>query len=147
MIVKGTDSKKKRIYKKPGVTVDAIVEVDYKILLIKRKNAPYKGKWALPGGFIEYGESAEDAVKREVFEEANLKIEISDIIGVYSDPDRDPRGHVISICFRAKGRGEEKSGSDAMDARLFKLDEALKKDLAFDHEKILRDYMGWINVL
>ncbi len=145
--MKGTDSKKKRIYKKPGVTVDAIVEVGYKILLIKRKNAPYKGKWALPGGFIEYGESAEDAVKREVSEEANLKIEISDIIGVYSDPDRDPRGHVISICFRAKGQGKEKSGSDAMDARLFNLEEALKEDLAFDHKKILRDYMGCINVL
>ncbi|MEE8359064.1 MAG: NUDIX hydrolase [Candidatus Hydrothermarchaeales archaeon] len=145
--MKGIDSKKKRIYKKPGVTVDAVVEVDYKILLIKRKNAPYKGKWALPGGFIEYGESAEDAVKREVFEESSLKIEITGLIGVYSDPGRDPRGHVISICFRAKGRGKEKSGSDAMDARLFKLDEALKEDLAFDHEKILRDYMGWINVL
>jgi len=145
--LKGTNSKKKRAYKKPGVTVDAIVTVGYKILLIKRKNAPYKGKWALPGGFIEYGESAEDAVKREIFEEANLTIEISDIIGVYSDPDRDPRGHVISICFRAKGQGEEKSGGDAIDARLFKLDDALKEDLAFDHKKILRKYMECINVL
>lgn len=140
--MKGTDSKKKRTYKKPGVTVDAIVEVDYKILLIKRKNAPYKDKWALPGGFVEYGESVEEAIKREVMEESNLKIEITGLIGVYSDPDRDPRGHVISICFRATGRGEEKSGSDAMDARLFKLDEALKEDLAFDHKKILRDYYG-----
>ncbi len=141
-----TVSKKKR-GKKPAVTVDAVVEVDYKILLIKRKNPPYKGQWALPGGFVEYGESVEEAIKREVMEESNVKIEITGLIGVYSKPGRDPRGHVFSVCFRAKGQGEEKSGSDAVDARLFNLDEALKEDLAFDHEKILRDYMGWINVL
>ncbi len=141
-----TVSKRKR-RKKPAVTVDAVVEVEYKILLIKRKNAPYKGQWALPGGFVEYGESVEEAIKREVMEESNVKIEITGLIGVYSKPGRDPRGHVISVCFRAKGQGEEKSGSDAVDARLFNLDEALKEDLAFDHEKILRDYMGWINVL
>ncbi|MFQ5887399.1 MAG: NUDIX domain-containing protein [Candidatus Hydrothermarchaeales archaeon] len=141
------DSEKEERYKIPAVTVDAIVEIEGKILLIKRKNEPYKGRWALPGGFVEYGESAEEAVKREVLEEGNLDLEITDLIGVYSDPGRDPRGHVISIVFRAEGRGEEKGGSDAMDARLFKLEAALKEDLAFDHKMILKDYVRLVNVL
>ncbi|MFQ5976154.1 MAG: NUDIX domain-containing protein [Candidatus Hydrothermarchaeales archaeon] len=139
------DSVRKEKYKRPAVTVDAIIEKDGRILLIKRKNEPYRGRWALPGGFIEYGESAEDAIKREALEETNLKLELIGLMGVYSEPGRDPRGHVVSICFRAEGQGEEKSGSDAMDARLFKLEEALKEDLAFDHEKILRDYARLAN--
>ncbi len=123
------------------VTVDAIVERDDKILLIKRKNEPFKGCWALPGGFIEYGESAEEAVKREIKEEANLEIKIKRLLGVYSAFGRDPRGHVISICYLAEGKGKEKGGSDAGDARFFSLDELKKEKLAFDHAKIIEDYI------
>ncbi|MFQ6136330.1 MAG: NUDIX domain-containing protein [Candidatus Hydrothermarchaeales archaeon] len=133
--------------KTPAITVDAVVESGGKVLLIKRRNDPFKDHWALPGGFIEYGESAEDAIKREVLEEANLEIEITGLLGVYSNPDRDPRGHVISICFEAQGSGGERGGDDAMDARFFELKDALKEDLAFDHRRILEDYSRSRNVL
>lgn len=123
------------------VTVDAVVEMGNKILLIRRKNEPFKGCWALPGGFMEYGESAEDAVKREIKEEANLKIKIRRLLGVYSAFGRDPRGHVISICYVAKAKGKERGGSDAEDARFFSLAEIKKEKLAFDHSKIIEDYI------
>ena len=122
------------------ITVDAIVERDDKILLIKRKNEPFKGCWALPGGFIEYGESTEEAVKREIKEEANLEIKIKKLLGVYSAFGRDPRGHVISICYVAEGRGKESGGSDAWGARFFSPAELKKEKLAFDHAKIIEDY-------
>lgn len=123
------------------VTVDAVIERDDKILLIRRKNEPFKGHWALPGGFIEYRESAEEAVKREVKEEAALEIKIKRLLGVYSAFGRDPRGHVISICYLAEGDGKEKGGSDADDARFFSLAELKKEKLAFDHSKIIEDYI------
>ncbi len=123
------------------VTVDAIVERGGKILLIRRKNEPFKSYWALPGGFIEYGESAEDAVKREIKEETNLEIKIKRLLGVYSAFGRDPRGHVISICYVAKAQGKERGGSDAEDARFLSLTEIKKEKLAFDHAKIIEDYI------
>lgn len=130
------------------VTVDAVIERDDKILLIRRKNEPFKGHWALPGGFIEYGESAEEAVKREIKEEAALEIKIKRLLGVYSAFGRDPRGHVISICYVAKAQGKERGGSDAEDARFFSLAELKKEKLAFDHSKIIEDYKKGIhNVL
>ena len=141
------DIKKMNNRKGPAVTVDAIVEMKSKILLIKRRNEPYKDRWALPGGFVEYGESVEEAIKREVKEEADIEINLKDLIGVYSEPGRDPRGHVVTVCFQADGHGREKGGSDAKEARLFKLEEALIEDLAFDHNKILDDYVRLINVL
>ncbi|MEE9564475.1 MAG: NUDIX hydrolase [Candidatus Hydrothermarchaeaceae archaeon] len=125
----------------PEITVDAVIERDDKILLIKRKNEPFKGRWALPGGFIEYGESAENAIVREVKEEANLDISIKALMGVYSNPGRDPRGHVISICYKASAIGKEKGGTDASDAAFFTPEEIKELELAFDHKDIIAEYM------
>jgi len=124
----------------PRLTVDALIERQGKVLLIRRKKGPYKGSWALPGGFVEYGESVEEAVRREVKEETNLDLRIKRLLGVYSEPGRDPRGHVVSICFTAEAIGSEKGKSDASEARFFDLEEAKKKNLAFDHKKIIGDY-------
>jgi 8-oxo-dGTP diphosphatase len=126
--------------KKPLLTVDCLVEQEDKILLIRRKNPPYAGQWALPGGFIEYLEKAEDAVIREVKEEANVDISVEGLLGVYSESGRDPRGHVVSICYIGKGMGVPRGGSDAGDAKFFDLAEINYEELAFDHGKMLRDY-------
>ncbi len=123
--------------KKPGIAVDGVLIKDNKILLIKRKNEPFKGKWALPGGFVEYGERVEEAVLREFEEEVGIKARIKKLLGVYSDPARDPRGHIISIVFLLEAEGEPKAGDDAADAKFFNLDKL--PPLAFDHEKIIRD--------
>lgn len=127
--------------KYPEITVDAVIERDDKILLIRRKNEPFKGRWALPGGFIEYGESAENAIVREVKEEANLDISIKALMGVYSNPGRDPRGHVISICYKASAAGKEKGGTDASDAAFFTPAEIKDLELAFDHKDMIAVYM------
>lgn len=120
------------------LTVDAIIPYKGKIVLIKRANEPFKGYYALPGGIVEYGESVEDAVLREVEEETGLKVKIHSLVGVYSDPKRDPRGHFVSICFIVIPIGGElRSGSDAKEIALFHLKELPK--LAFDHEKMIRD--------
>ncbi len=120
------------------LTVDAIIPYEGKIVLIKRKNDPFKGFYALPGGIVEYGESVESAVLREVEEETGLEGEIYKLVGVYSDPNRDPRGHFVSICFIVLPKGGElKAGSDAKDVALFSLDSLPK--LAFDHEKMIKD--------
>lgn len=126
--------------KSPMVTVDAVIERDGKILLIKRKNEPFKGDFALPGGFVEYNESAEDAIKREAEEETGLDITIKALLGVYSKPGRDPRGHVVSICYVATAIGEERGGSDAADAAFFTLVEIKKLKLAFDHRDIINEF-------
>jgi 8-oxo-dGTP diphosphatase len=123
-------------YKSPRISVDGIIRQQDRILLIKRKYQPFKERWALPGGFVNYGETVEDAVIREVLEETGLYTEIKGLIGVYSDPKRDPRGHTITIVFQLKPkRGNIKSGDDAADAKYFDL-----KDLpclAFDHNLII----------
>ncbi len=125
-------------YKYPRITTDGAIIKDKKILLIKRKNNPYKGKWALPGGFVEYKERVEDAVLREVFEETGLKTKIRDFIGIYSDPNRDPRGHTITIVYLLDIlSGELNSGDDAYDANFFDLKDL--PELAFDHNIILKD--------
>lgn len=120
------------------LTVDAIIPYEGKIVLIRRMNDPYKGYYALPGGIVEYGERVEDAVLREVEEETGLKGEVYKLVGVYSDPKRDPRGHFVSVCFIVLPKGGElKAGSDAKEVALFSLDSLPK--LAFDHEKMLKD--------
>ena len=83
------------IYKTPKITVDGIIKKGNEILLIRRRNIPFKNSWALPGGYLEYNEKTEDAVIREIFEETGLFTEIINLIGVYSDPKRDPRGHTV----------------------------------------------------
>ncbi|MDD1774979.1 MAG: NUDIX hydrolase [Methanobacterium sp.] len=126
---------------KPVLTVDALILYDEdSIVLIKRKNEPYKGLWALPGGFVEYGETVEEAVIREAKEETGLDIKLKSISGVYSTPDRDPRGHIITICYLAhRTGGELKADTDATQVKCIKIKEALKTRLAFDHEQIIKE--------
>ncbi|MEM2637997.1 MAG: NUDIX hydrolase, partial [Candidatus Hadarchaeales archaeon] len=120
----------------PRLAVDAVIKAKNGIVLVRRKNPPFRGKWALPGGFVKYGEKVEEALTREVKEETGLEVEIEKLLGVYSDPSRDPRGHVVSICFLAKVvSGKMRAGSDAAEVRIFK--KIPWKRLAFDHAKIL----------
>jgi len=125
-------------YRNPFPTVDAIIEMeDLGIVLIRRKNHPFG--WALPGGFVNYGESLESAVLREAEEETSLKVELRYLLGAYSDPARDPRHHTISVVFVVRGKGEPRAADDAEDIGIFDLN-SLPRRLAFDHEKILKDY-------
>ena len=123
--------------KSPKLTVDIIINIDGKIILIKRKNPPYG--WALPGGFVDYGETVENAVSREVKEETSLDLKNLKQFHVYSEPNRDPRGHNISVVFTAQGIGEPKAKDDAKEIGLFSKSD-LPKEIAFDHKKILFDY-------
>jgi 8-oxo-dGTP diphosphatase len=127
-------------FKNPKLTVDGAIFKDDMVLLIKRKNNPFKDKWALPGGFVEYGETVEDAVIREINEETGLKTTIKKVFGIYSDPNRDPRGHTISIVYLLDIIGGQLKGSDdASDAKFFKLDKL--PDLSFDHDIIIKDIL------
>lgn len=132
-------------YKKPNITVDAIILQEQSVLLVKRKNDPFKDKWALPGGFVEYGETTEKAVIREINEETGLHTNIKKLVGVYSEPDRDPRGHTITIVYMLKiVNGELKSGDDAIDVKFFNLNNL--PDLSFDHKKIIHDTITRVNL-
>jgi len=130
--------------KTPALTVDIIIEYQQKIVLIRRKNDPFKGNYALPGGFVEVGETLEDAAKREAKEETGLDIEIKELVGIYSDPGRDPRGHTVSACYLAAGSGALSAGTDAADAVLFAPDQIPK--LAFDHDRMIADAFGRFSV-
>lgn len=122
----------------PKLTVDTIVVHDHKIVLIKRKNPPYKDYYALPGGFVEDGEKVEEAAIRETKEETGLEVRLVKLNGVYSDPKRDSRGHMVSICYLAEAIGGElREGSDASSVATFELDNLPK--LAFDHEEMIID--------
>lgn len=110
--------------------------MDNKIVLIQRQNPPHKGQWALPGGFVEVGETVESAAVREGKEETGLDVELKGLVGIFSDPGRDPRGHTVSVCYKAVGRGILKASSDAQDALLFDPDNL--PALAFDHEYIIK---------
>lgn len=125
-----------KTFRNPFPTVDIIIRVDEQIVLIERKNPPVG--WALPGGFVDYGESLEDAAVREAKEETGLDLVNLRQFRAYSNPDRDPRQHNISFVFIAEGRGRLEGGDDAAQARLFNLD-ALPTPLCFDHETIIRD--------
>lgn len=127
--------------KTPLLAVDAVIFFRDGIVLIKRKNPPYEGRYALPGGFVEIGETTEDACRREAKEETGLDIELLCLVGVYSDPGRDPRGHIVSVCYLARGSGELRWGSDAKSAEIFRPNSL--PDLAFDHEKIVGDAL-WL---
>jgi len=123
----------------PYLTVDGIILHKNRIVLVKRKNPPFKNCYALPGGFVDYGETVENAIVREVKEEAGLETKIKNIFGVYSDPERDPRGHTVTIVYELNViAGKMKSGSDAKDVKLFSLNNL--PELAFDHKKILKDF-------
>jgi len=130
-------------YKNPKVTIDAAIIRDGKILLVKRNKNPFKNRWALPGGFVEYGEKVENAVIREVLEETGLKVEIKKLFGVYSDPNRDPRGHTVTIVYLMNiVGGKLESGDDACDAKFFELEKL--PELAFDHDKVINDVIRWL---
>jgi len=125
-------------YQNPVPTVDIIIEVEAQgIILIKRKNYPHG--WALPGGFVDYGETVEAAAAREAKEKTSLELESMRQFGVYSDPTRDPRRHTLSIFFIAQGRGMPCAADDAEDLGIFTPDN-LPHPLVFDHDKILQDY-------
>jgi ADP-ribose pyrophosphatase YjhB (NUDIX family) len=123
--------------KSPKLTVDIIINIEGKIILIKRKNPPYG--WALPGGFVDYGETVEHAAIREAKEETSLDLKNLKQFHVYSEPNRDPRGHNISVVFTADGIGEPKAADDAKEIGLFCQND-LPDEIAFDHKKILFDY-------
>lgn len=127
-----------KTYRNPFPTVDIIIRVEIGgIILIQRKNPPYG--WAIPGGFVDYGESLEDAAVREAREETSLDVTLCRQLGAYSDPARDPRMHTISVVFIADGRGSPQAADDAADLAVFHRD-SLPEDMAFDHKHILQDY-------
>jgi 8-oxo-dGTP diphosphatase len=129
-------------YRNPAPTVDLIIEIEDPhgrpgIVLIQRKNPPFG--WALPGGFVNYGESCEDAAVREAYEETSLRVRLVEQLHTYSAPDRDPRKHTITTAFIARARGVPRGQDDAREAAVFTRKD-LPKPLVFDHELILSDY-------
>lgn len=122
----------------PPVAVDVIIEVDGGLVLIERRNPP--PGWALPGGFVDPGETVESAAIREVREETGLDVELVRQFHVYSEPGRDPRGHTVSVVFVGRAEGEPRAATDAAEARVFPKDD-LPEPLAFDHDRILADYL------
>ncbi|MBD2089207.1 NUDIX hydrolase [Microcoleus sp. FACHB-1515] len=131
-------------HRNPTPTVDLIIELSDRsqaaIVLIERRNEPFG--WALPGGFVDYGESVETAAKREAQEETGLEVKLVEQFHVYSDPDRDPRQHTLSVVFLATASGTPQAGDDAQSVQVFELDQ-LPTNLCFDHDSILRDYQHY----
>ncbi|MGH3087351.1 MAG: NUDIX domain-containing protein [Rubrobacteraceae bacterium] len=124
----------------PKLTVDIVIPSEGGIVLIQRKNEPFKGEWALPGGFVDIGETVENAAVREAKEETSLEVELSKLVGVYSDPERDPRGHNVSIVFLARiAGGEMKADTDADEVEVL---DPSSVELAFDHREIVADALG-----
>lgn len=124
------------------IAADLIIEHDDRIVLIKRRYEPFKGIWCLPGGHVEHGEQVADAAVREAKEETGLTVELDQLLGIYDEPGRDPRGPVISIVYSATPQHPSQEldpATDAADATWFPLDD-LPEELGFDHEKILDDY-------
>ena len=122
----------------PYLAVDAAIEYENGIVLVKRKNPPIG--WAFPGGFVKYGETVEAAVKREVREETGLRLIDYEQWKVFSEPDRDPRQHVVSVCFVGQGRGKLVASTDAEETALWQRGEQLPR-LVFDHQQILMEYL------
>jgi len=121
----------------PVLTVDVVIRKGDGFVFVKRGKEPFKGYWALPGGVVEYGETVEAAALREAREETGLEVTLRGLVGVYSAPDRDPRGHFVSVAFLAEAVGGElRAGSDAADVRVFR---SKPSPLAFDHDRIFDD--------
>ena len=129
--------RRKKEYRNPVPTVDIIIEIGNKIVLIERKHEPFG--WAIPGGFVDYGECLEDAARREAKEETSLDVNLKFLLGVYSSPKRDPRRHTVSAVYVATAKGKPEAADDAKNLGLFALN-ALPPTMAFDHAEILSDY-------
>lgn len=125
--------------KTPALAADCVVvDAKHRVLLVRRKYEPFKGQYALPGGFVEIGETVEDACRRELLEETGVKAGKLQLLGVYSHPDRDPRGHICTVTFLTHVRSAiAKAGDDAAAAEW--IDDWSGIDLAFDHAKVLAD--------
>ena len=125
----------------PLLAADTIIELtdfpDRPIVLIERANPPYG--WAIPGGFVDLGEIVEQAAVREAKEEVQLEVRLIALLGIYSDPIRDSRGHTVTAVYVAEAEGMPVAADDAKNCRLFRLDE-LPETLAFDHAQVLADY-------
>jgi len=131
-------------YRNPTPTVDIIIELINQpgrpIVLIERQNPPFG--WAIPGGFVDYGESVETAARREAKEETSLEVELIEQFYVYSDPNRDPRQHTMSVVFIATASGEPKAADDAKNLAVFESWQ-IPTNLCFDHNQILQDYLRY----
>ena len=126
-------------FRNPFPTVDVVIERrGGTIVLIRRQNPPYG--WALPGGFIDRGETCEDAARREMREEVGVDVLLTDLLGVYSDPARDPRHHTMSVVYIGRSVEPLAAGDDAAEAREFD-PASLPEDMAFDHASIIADYL------
>jgi 8-oxo-dGTP diphosphatase len=124
----------------PKLMVDVVIPAQRGVVLIRRGSEPFKGRWALPGGFVEVGETVEEAADREAAEETGLAVEVARLVGVYSDPERDPRGHNVSVAFIARVlSGELCAGTDASEIAVLDPDSV---ELAFDHHKIIEDALN-----
>ena len=128
----------------PTLAADAIIELvdlpERPIVLIERKNPP--PGWAIPGGFVDIGESVPDAAVREALEETCMEVQLQCLLGCYSDPARDPRGHTVSMIYVAEAHGEPVAADDAMNVGIFD-PAAIDVPLAFDHARILQDYLAY----
>ena len=126
--------------KLPRLTVDAFVKDSRgRLLLVRRGRPPFLGMWALPGGFCEWRETTEECCARETLEETGVTVEVGKLLGVYSDPKRDPRGHTVTVLYAARPvRGEAKGSDDAAEARWFTRKEIRGLAFAFDHGEIIR---------
>jgi 8-oxo-dGTP diphosphatase len=130
--------------KQPKLTVDAVVfDSAGRLLLIKRKSPPFQGCYALPGGFVEYGETVEEAAHRELKEETGVTAKTQHLVGIYSQSNRDPRGHVVSVAFLMKVRSAKPKADDDAAAAEFVADWRAKR-LAFDHAKIVADAVAFM---
>ncbi len=127
-------------YKNPSPTVDIIIELGGGVVLIERKNEPFG--WAIPGGFVDYGESLEDAAIREAQEETSLNVRLKCQMHAYSDPSRDLRRHTLSVVFVAEASGVPEARDDAKGVGVF-TEKTLPSPIAFDHGRILSDYFRW----
>ena len=124
----------------PKLMVDVVIPSGRGIVLIRRAGDPFEGQWALPGGFVEVGETVEAAAAREAAEETGLAVELARLVGVYSDPDRDPRGHNVSVAFLARVVGGDfVAATDAAEVAVLDPDSV---ELAFDHQSIIADALG-----
>ena len=127
-------------FKQPALTVDCVVVEGDAVVLIRRKNQPFKGQYALPGGFVDWGETVEAACAREMREETSLQVRDLKLVGVYSRPDRDPRGHTVTVAFTGEADlSAMKAGDDAAEVEL--VADWRGQKLAFDHREIVEAAM------